>query len=157
MNPLLSDLTFAPIKTSVASIMQALEIGSVPSYCPADQSGDWPKNFFDALIKSDWRDWVSAVRKENAGWIDNNATTEVAVNKVVQGASIIPLGEHQETRWYSQVSTIRNGQSTQGRKRLWRYIFNMCFSRWIEMVLFIGMLHRFGNQGVGCYNGILAS
>jgi hypothetical protein len=93
MNPLLSDLTFAPIKTSVASIMQALEIGSVPSYRPADQSGDWPKNFFDALIKSDWRDWVSAVRKENAGWIDNNTTTEVAVSEVVQGASIIPLGE----------------------------------------------------------------
>ena len=68
MNPFLHQLKHAPLKSSIASIMMALEIGSIPSFKPADQSGAWPKDFFDALLRSDWRDWVAAVKKRDT-WL----------------------------------------------------------------------------------------
>ena len=34
-----------------------------------------------------------SVRKENSGWQSNDTTTEVGIEEVAQGASIIPLGE----------------------------------------------------------------
>ena len=30
---------------------------------PMDKE-QWPKNFFEALIRPDWRSWVDAVKKE---------------------------------------------------------------------------------------------
>jgi hypothetical protein len=93
MCPRIVDLTHAPSKTSVISMMLMLEIGSIPSFKPTDQTGAWPQSFVEALILSDWRDWVAAVKKEIDGWNDNNTTTEVKVEDMEQGASIIPLGE----------------------------------------------------------------
>ncbi len=92
-NPNLHQLTPAPLSSMIITIMMALEVGSIPSYSPTDQSGAWPKNFLEALVRSDWRDWVMAVRKENSEWQSNDTTTEVGIEEVVQGASIIPLGE----------------------------------------------------------------
>jgi hypothetical protein len=90
---MMADLRHAPLKTSIAAIMMCLEIGSVPSFKPADQKGAWPKDFLEALTRSDWRDWVAAVKKEVQGWNDNNTTTEVKVSEMQRGASVIPLGE----------------------------------------------------------------
>ena len=93
MNPLLKQLRHAPKKTSIASVMMALEVGSVPSFRPTDQDGAWPKNFLEALIRSDWRDWVMSVRKENNGGEDNDTTTEIPWGEMEQGALVIPLRE----------------------------------------------------------------
>ena len=67
--------------------MMALEAGSVPSFKPSDQDGAWPNDFLDALIRSDWRDWVMAVRKESSGWDDNDTTSRhvgAPLRKVLQ-------------------------------------------------------------------------
>ena len=92
-NPLLKELRHAPLKMSIESIMMALEIGSVPLFRPTDQDEAWPKDFLDALIRSDRRDWVMAVRKESSGWDDNDTTSETRWGNIEKDASVIPLGE----------------------------------------------------------------
>ena len=39
----------------------------------SDTKLPWPKHFFDALMRSDWRKWMEATKKEMAGWDDNDA------------------------------------------------------------------------------------
>ena len=90
-NPMLHELTHAPLKESINSIMMALEIGSIPSFKPNDQDGAWPKNFLEALIRSDWGECILAVQKETNGWNDNDTTTEVRWQDMAQGATVIPL------------------------------------------------------------------
>ena len=82
-----------PDKMCSSSVMLALEVGATTATGPADLKQPWPKDFFDALVRSDWRAWVTAVKKENDGWHDNDAAEEVAYDSMAKGASIIPLGE----------------------------------------------------------------
>jgi hypothetical protein len=77
------------VETVLAILGDATELRSRPD----DQSGAWPNNFFEALVRSDWRDWVMAVKKENAGWIINQAMREVKYTDMKRGARCIPLGE----------------------------------------------------------------
>ena len=60
---------------------------------PQVSKNKWPKDFFQLLVKSDWRRWVAAVKKEIAGWTDNNAVTVIDINEVPATAKIVPLGE----------------------------------------------------------------
>ena len=53
----------------------------------------WPKNFFEALCKSDWRKWIEAMKKELDSWHANDAYKVISINKKTPGASIVPLGE----------------------------------------------------------------
>ena len=82
-----------PDKLTSSSVMLALEVGATTSTGPSDLKSAWPKDFFEALVRSDWRAWVAAVKKENDGWIDNDAAEEVSYDSMTRGASIIPLGE----------------------------------------------------------------
>ena len=59
---------------------------------PLDKDG-WPKDFFDAMISSDWREWILAIKKEIASWLDFNAYTEIPFAQRTPGSSIVPLGE----------------------------------------------------------------
>ncbi len=73
--------------------MATLEVGSALKRSEENEEANWPKDFFEALVRSDWRDWVLAVQKENESWRTFNASEEVRYVDMVQGASIIPLGE----------------------------------------------------------------
>ena len=75
------------------TIMATLEVGSALKRSEENEEANWPKDFFEALIRSDWRDWVLAVQKENESWRTFNASEEVRYVDMAQGASIIPLGE----------------------------------------------------------------
>ena len=77
----------------MVSIMMNLTEGAVLTRVPKDQQGAVPRNFFEALTRSDWRDWVASVKKEIEGWRDNAAASEVQFKDMKQGASVIPLGE----------------------------------------------------------------
>ena len=66
--------------------------GKQPLYGNSDTK-DWPKNFFEALCKSDWRDWVAAVKKELNSWISNEAYDLIDFTEKSHGASCVPLGE----------------------------------------------------------------
>ena len=78
------------VETMLAVLGEASELKSKPNDLV---DGDWPRNFFEALVRSDWRDWVTAVKKENAGWIINQATRVVKYTDMKPGARCIPLGE----------------------------------------------------------------
>ena len=53
----------------------------------------WPRDFFGALVRSDWREWASAVKKEIYPCLAFGAYVEIPISKKTPGASIIPLGE----------------------------------------------------------------
>jgi hypothetical protein len=59
---------------------------------PMDKE-QWPKNFFEALVRPDWRSWVEAVKKEIQSWLTFNAYTEILFAEKTPSASIVPLGE----------------------------------------------------------------
>ena len=80
-------------KSTIMAILMALEVGSTPSFRPSYQEGAWPKNFFDAIIRSDWKRWILAVRKEKFGWLLNDAITDVMVEDIISVAPVILLGE----------------------------------------------------------------
>lgn len=86
-------LTLEIPKTSVEIMLSILADGAELKSKPSDQYGDWPKNFFEALIRSDWRDWVAAVKKECNGWTDNGTTKLVRYEDMKSGSRCIPLGE----------------------------------------------------------------
>jgi hypothetical protein len=61
---------------------------------PQDTSeGSWPKDFYEALLRDDWRDRVQAVKNENDSWSMFEASSEIPYEAMEKGASIIPLGE----------------------------------------------------------------
>ena len=66
--------------------------GSTIAYESADKS-KMPKDFFDVLVKKDWRKWTEAVKKELQGWIDNEAVKVVPIEEVPANAKVVPLGE----------------------------------------------------------------
>jgi hypothetical protein len=53
----------------------------------------WLKDFFQAMCKPDWREWVAAVKKEIESWLVFNAYSEIAFVDRKPGSSIVPLGE----------------------------------------------------------------
>ena len=59
---------------------------------PMDKEG-WPRDFFEALVSPDWREWVAAVKKEITSWLDFNAYSEIPFGQRKPGSSIVPLGE----------------------------------------------------------------
>ena len=91
--PYYVDVTPAPYKVDIDTVMSILELGGVPEFETKAQKTSWPKDFFEALLRDDWRDWVESIKKEQDGWNDNDATTEVLRREMELGASVIPLGE----------------------------------------------------------------
>ena len=88
----LRDLTVEKRKFTSASVVAMLIEGDKVAFAPKDIN-DWPKDFFEVLVQSDWRKWVEAVKKEIAGWDDNRAVELVNIEDVPASAKIIPLGE----------------------------------------------------------------
>jgi hypothetical protein len=48
---------------AVAAIVALLIEGDTVRSVPIDEK-EWPKPFFEVLVRSDWRRWVEAVKKE---------------------------------------------------------------------------------------------
>ena len=88
-----SDLRLERRKMGVDAILSViLQVGDEAIFEAAD-SKLWPKDFFHALVKSDWRSWVAAVKKEISGWDDNDTYDLIDIAEKTPGASIVPLGE----------------------------------------------------------------
>ena len=92
----LRDLTVerrkAKARNLVNHIVAYLIEGTTMAFQPKNDK-DWPKNFFEALVRADWRKWVEAVKKEVDGWNDMDAVEIVAFADVPANARILPLGE----------------------------------------------------------------
>jgi hypothetical protein len=50
-------------------------------------------DFYEDLVRPDWREWVQAVKDENESWTTFDACQEVDYHSIERGASVIPLGE----------------------------------------------------------------
>ncbi len=81
-----------PKTTAVLILQVLLAEGFKKEDDPLDKDS-WPKNFFEAIIRPDWRSWVEAVKKEIASWLTFNAYTEIPFADRTPDASIVPLGE----------------------------------------------------------------
>ena len=46
-------------------MMAVLEVGCALKRSEESEESSWPKDFFEALVRQDWSEWVEAVRKEN--------------------------------------------------------------------------------------------
>jgi hypothetical protein len=82
-----------PKTWTVKSILPILEVGASVSNPSQAYGGTYPKDFYEALVRPDWRLWVEAVKSENESWSAFEACTEVSFADVEVGASVIPLGE----------------------------------------------------------------
>jgi len=80
-------------KINKETILPILAVGEALSQPADDSKGSWPKDFYEALLRDDWRDWVQAVKNENDSWAMFEASTEIPFEKMERGASLIPLGE----------------------------------------------------------------
>jgi hypothetical protein len=80
-------------KNTAETIMASIVRGAALQYESSDKKLPWPKNFFDALLRSDWRRWVEATQKEMHGWDENAAYEECSSSEMEAGAALIPLGE----------------------------------------------------------------
>jgi hypothetical protein len=70
-------------------MVEALRVGENPM-----DKKFWPKDFFHALVRPDWRKWVRVVKKEISSWLDFNAYSVINFQDRTPGSSIVPLGEH---------------------------------------------------------------
>jgi hypothetical protein len=73
------------------TILPVMEVGSRIS--GDSMGGTWPRDFYEALVRPDWRSWVEAVKNEIESWITFDACVEIPYSAIQQGASVIPLGE----------------------------------------------------------------
>ena len=70
-----------------------LELNSELANNAYDETGNLPRDFWQALVSPQLREWVSAVKAEIESWDLFEAAEEVAFDDMARGATIIPLGE----------------------------------------------------------------
>ena len=85
------DIINVPKKWSSDTILPIMEVGSCIS--GSEMGGSWPRDFYEALVRPDWRRWIEAVKDENESWNLFDACQEVSYDLIEKGASVIPLGE----------------------------------------------------------------
>ena len=95
-------------KTTCWSIMAVIAEGVKLQYKHSDMSLPWPKTFFDALLRSDWRGQVAAMKKDVKGWLNNNAFTEVQASAMEVGDAIILLGKCIHSNGVGGTSSVRS-------------------------------------------------
>jgi len=89
----LRDLTVVKTKRTVKAVVAGI-IAFLTKGKPLKKlRSDFPKDFFEVLVREDWRKWVEAVKKELEAWDDNNAVEIVDIKSVPATAKIVPLGE----------------------------------------------------------------
>jgi hypothetical protein len=91
----MEDLTLQKRKDVAAylvGVMVMMAAGPMKESDPNDKSL-WPKDFFQAMCKPDWMEWIAAVKKEIESWLVFNAYSEIPFIERKPGSSIVPLGE----------------------------------------------------------------
>ncbi len=78
---------------SIGTILHVLEVGAALTPVASHETTNLPRDFFEALVREDWRDWVLAFKTEMDSWNMFEAATVVPYDSMERGASIISLGE----------------------------------------------------------------
>jgi hypothetical protein len=85
------DLLNFPTEWGASTILPIMEVGQ--TITTAGLGGTYPRDFYEALVRPDWREWVQAVKDEIESWETFQACEEVSYHAIEKGASVIPLGE----------------------------------------------------------------
>jgi hypothetical protein len=80
-----------PKEWNAATILPIMEVGG--AITTSGWGGTHPRDFYEALVRPDWREWVQAVKDEMESWTAFQACEEVSYHAIEKGASVIPLGE----------------------------------------------------------------
>ncbi len=131
-------------KITSASVVAMLIEGDKVAFAPKDIN-DWPKDFFEVLVRSNWRKWVEAVKKEIEGWDDNRAVELVNIEDVPASAKII----HQ-TKWNLQVPTIFDGKFIATWHRFSRQLFHYDIVNGNDDFLLLGCNEWKSSSWMGC-------
>ena len=89
----LEELTLEKVKANAAFFVTLMMTEALKPSRDSIDKAHWPKDFFQALVSPEWRDWVLAVKKEIASWLAFNAYSIVDFKERKAGSSIVPLGE----------------------------------------------------------------
>ena len=87
------DIRVEKKKLTSASILSIIIMVGEEAHFEAPDKSNWPKDFFDALVRLDWREWISAVKKEVDSWLAFGFYIEIPITEKTPGASIVSLGE----------------------------------------------------------------
>ncbi len=88
-----NDLRVEKVKADAAFMVTIMMVDALKSSKDSLDKDGWPRNFFEAMVSPDWREWVLAIKKEITSWMDFNAFTEITFSSRTPGSSIVPLGE----------------------------------------------------------------
>ena len=148
------DPSFNDTLNDIRTILPVLEVGSALAPSANDEIGNVPKDFFEALVREDWRDWVLAVKTEIDSWSMFEAATVVPYESMESGASVIPLGElfSVKRNGKKKVPSICDGKSPERREGFRRNLLINGFGGWTPLVLFAGSDLQERNQRMGCSN-----
>jgi hypothetical protein len=72
--------SFLPEEWIARTILPIMEVGA--SLSGNEMGGSWPKDFYEALVRPDWRLWVSAVKDEMKSWIIFEACEEIPYESI---------------------------------------------------------------------------
>jgi hypothetical protein len=75
------------------TILPVLEMNAKLTKSASDEPGNLPRDFWQAMVSPEWREWISAVKAEIESWDLFEAVEEVSFDDMEWGATIIPLGE----------------------------------------------------------------
>jgi len=75
------------------TILPVLEMNAKLTKSASDEPGNLPRDFWQAMVSPEWREWISAVKAEIESWDLFEAAEEVSFDDMEWGATIIPLGE----------------------------------------------------------------
>ena len=101
----------ALMKQRVLRVFAVIEAGE--EIHVRDLTAKMPKNFFEALMRDDWRQWIEAFRKEKQGFILNDVFEEVD-GKEDPSDPIVPIVE---VNTIKRDGTYKNRDAACGSKR----------------------------------------
>jgi hypothetical protein len=82
------DLLSFPTEWTASTILPIMEVGR--AITTSEIGGTHPRDFYEALVRPDWREWVQAVKDEMESWTAFQACEEVNYRDIEKGASVIP-------------------------------------------------------------------
>jgi hypothetical protein len=101
-----SHLRSLGLKQTVESMLMAAECMGVYAALAAQQDGVLteeaekvamkvapPRNFFECLLRDDWKQWIESIRREMKGWDENDAWEEIEFDESSPEHPIVELAE----------------------------------------------------------------
>jgi hypothetical protein len=136
---LLTEAWYDDRLNTIRMILPVLEVGAALAPVAGHETTSLPRDFFEALVREDWRDWVLAVKTEmDSGQLehvrgrDGFTLWEHGTRCLHHTFGRVVLGEEERKE---RVPSVCDGESAERREGLWGDLFINCLWRWAPLVL----------------------